>query len=675
MSCGIEHVQDAQVRAEELRSQINYHDYLYYVKTAPEVSDAEYDELMRRLRVIEDHYPELIAPDSPTQRVGERASEAFGVVEHREPMLSLANAFKFADLEAWLQRASRLAGTDRFQYVCEPKIDGLAVSLVFEGGRYVRGATRGDGLRGENITENLRTLRSIPVQLQGRDYPERFEVRGEVYMPKASFERLNEERADRGEPLYANPRNSAAGSVRQLNPAITAARKLDIWIYQLGWAEGTSPQTHYETLQWLSGLGFRVNPEIRLLDSLQAIQSFYKGWEERRHTLDFEIDGMVVKINDKAVWDELGYVGREPRWAIAYKFPPVQATTQLTRIAINVGRTGSLNPFAILEPVQVGGVIVKQATLHNEADIRRKDIREGDTVIVQRAGDVIPQVVGPVVSRRTGKERKYRLPKRCPVCKTEAVRPENEAMAYCPNISCPAQLYRWITHYAGVMDIDGLGEQWVWNFLELKLIADPADLYSLTLEQLVALDRMGEKSANNLLANIEASKRRNLGTLLFALGIRHVGGEVANLLADHFGSLPAIVAAGPGEISEVEGIGPKIAESVAAYFRDEAKLAIVEKLRAAGVNMEQRRVKRVEGPLTGQAFVFTGTLAAMPRSKAEAIVAGLGATAVSSVTRKVTYLVAGADPGSKLAKAEGYGIEVLDEDGFLRMVRGLGVEV
>jgi DNA ligase (NAD+) len=533
MSCGIDHVQEAQVRAEELRSQINYHDYLYYVKTAPEVSDAEYDELMRRLRAIEEHYPQLIAPDSPTQRVGERASEAFGVVEHREPMLSLANAFKFADLEAWLQRASRLAGTDRFQYVCEPKIDGLAVSLVFERGRYVQGATRGDGLRGENITENLRTIRSIPVQLQGRDFPDRFEVRGEVYMPRASFERLNEERAARGEPLYANPRNSAAGSVRQLNPAITAARKLDIWIYQLGWAEGTAPQTHHETLQWLSGLGFRVNPDIRLLDSLQAVQAFYKDWEERRHTLDFEIDGMVIKINDKEAWDELGYVGREPRWAIAYKFPPMQATTQLKRIQVNVGRTGSLNPFAVLEPVQVGGVIVRQATLHNEADIRRKDIREGDTVIVQRAGDVIPQVVGPVVSRRTGKERKYRLPKRCPVCKTEAVRPENEAMAYCPNVSCPAQVYRWITHYAGVMEIDGLGEQWVWNFLEKGLIANPADLYSLTLEQLTALERMGEKSATNLLANIRASKVRNLGTLLFALGIRHVGGEVAVLLADH----------------------------------------------------------------------------------------------------------------------------------------------
>lgn len=663
------------MRAEELRSQVNYHDYLYYVKNAPEVSDAEYDELMRRLRAIEEHYPELITADSPTQRVGERASEAFGVVEHREPMLSLANAFKFGDLQAWQQRAARLAGTDRFRYVCEPKIDGLAMALMYENGRYVQGATRGDGLRGENITENLRTIRSIPMQLRGSGFPERFEVRGEVYMPKAAFEALNLEQSERGEPLFANPRNAAAGSVRQRDPAITAARKLDVWVYQVGWADGEVPQTHWETLQWLSALGFRVNPEIARFDDLEDVQRFYRQWEERRHSLDYEIDGMVVKIDDKSHWDELGYVGREPRWAIAYKFPPVQATTTLKKIAINVGRTGSLNPFAVLEPVQVGGVIVKQATLHNEEDIRRKDIREGDTVIVQRAGDVIPQVVGPVVSRRRGKERRYRLPKRCPVCGSEVVRPEGEAMAYCSNISCPAQMFRWIGHFAGVMEIEGLGEQWVANLLEKGLIKDPGDIYRLTKDQLVALERMGEKSAGKLLANVEASKGRNLGTLLFALGIRHVGGEVANLLANHFGTLDALATAEQEEIGQVEGIGPKIAESVHAYFRDAGKAAIIEKLRAAGVNMEQRRAKRVEGPLTGQTFVFTGTLASMPRSKAEAVVRGLGADAADSVTRKVTYVVAGADPGSKLAKAEGYGIAVLDEDGFLAMVREHGVDV
>ena len=673
MPCGIDHVQEAEVKAEELRSEIHIHDYLYYVKTEPSISDAEYDELMRRLRKIEEHYPELISPDSPTQRVGERVAEGFGVVDHREPMLSLANVFNFGELERWHERASRLAGTPDFRFVCEPKIDGLAVALVYEKGRFVQGATRGDGLRGENITENLRTIRSIPMQVQGKSFPDRFEVRGEVYMPKAAFERLNIERGERGEPLFANPRNAAAGGVRQLDPKMTAQRRLDIWVYQLGWADGGDPpDTHWETLRWLGKMGFRVNPQIKRLDTIREVEVFYKQWEEQRHTLDYEIDGMVVKIDNKALWDELGYVGREPRWAIAYKFPPIQATTKLKRIAVNVGRTGSLNPFAILEPVQVGGVIVKQATLHNEEDIRRKDIRVGDTVIVQRAGDVIPQVVGPVLSKRTGKPRKYRLPDRCPVCGSEAIRPEGEAMAYCSNISCPAQMFRWITHFTGVMDIEGLGEKWVLNLLDRGLIEDPADLYFLTEDHLVELDRMGPTLARKILANVETSKKNNLSRLLFALGIRHVGGEVATLLAGHFGTLDAIATASEEEIAEVEGIGPKIAESIHAYFRDRNKQTIIEKLKKAGVNMEHRRQRRVEGPLTGSTFVFTGTLAAMRRGEAEALVRSLGAETTGSVTRKVTHVVAGADPGSKLQKAEGYEIPVLDENAFLALVREHG---
>ncbi len=673
---GIDKVQVAEVKAEELRSEIHIHDYLYYVKNQPSLSDADYDELMRRLRAIEEDYPELITPDSPTQRVGERVAEGFGVVEHREPMLSLANAFKWGDLDGWNNRAAKLAGTNKFRYVCEPKIDGLAVALVYEKGRFVQGATRGDGLRGENITENLKTIRSIPVQLQGKKFPERFDVRGEVYMPKAAFERLNNERAERGEPIFANPRNSAAGGIRQLDPKESAKRRLDIWLYQVGWSEdGNVPGSHWDTLHWLGEIGFRINPEIRRFDDLEAVQAFYKEWEGRRHALDYEIDGMVVKIDDKSHWDELGYVGREPRWAIAYKFPPIQATTKLKKIAVNVGRTGSLNPFAILEPVQVGGVIVKQATLHNEEDVRRKDIREGDTVIVQRAGDVIPQVVGPVVSKRTGKERKYKLPKRCPACGTEVDRPEGEAMAYCPNIACPAQNYRWIGHFVGVMDIEGLGERWVGILLERGLIRDPGDIYSLTPDKLVELDRMGPVLATKIVKNIEGSKGRNLSTLLFALGIRHVGGEIATVIADHFGSLDPIAAAGVDEIEAVEGIGSKIAESVNAYFRDKQKMTIINKLRAAGVNFEQKRVKRAQGPLTGTSFVFTGTLASMPRGKAETLVSSMGADAASSVTRKVTYVVAGADPGSKLQKAQGYGIQVLSEDEFLEFVRGHGAAV
>ena len=676
MPCNIEHVQDAKVKAEELRFEISRHDFLYHVKSEPEISDAEYDELMRRLRAIEAHYPELVSADSPTQRVTEQLVEGFPPVEHRLPMLSLANAFTFQQLQAWHKRASALAATDRFDMVCEPKIDGLAVALVYENGRLVQGATRGNGFQGDNITENLRTIRSIPVQLQGKTFPEQFEVRAEVYMPKSAFERLNETLLDRGERPAANPRNAAAGSLRQKNPQITASRKLDIWIYQLGWAEGDGqvPSTHSETLHWLGELGFRINPEIKRFKELQAVENHYRTWEDRRHNLDYEIDGMVVKIDQKSLWDELGYVGREPRWALAYKFPPMQATTKLLRIAVNVGRTGSLNPFAILEPVQVGGVIVKQATLHNEDDVRRKDIREGDTVIVQRAGDVIPQVVGPVLEKRTGKEKRYRIPKKCPVCGSDAVRPEGEAMSYCSNISCPAQMFRWIGHFASVMDIDGLGERWISILLEKDLINDPGDIYYLTKDQLVAIERMGSILADKILKNVEASKGRNLNRLLFALGIRHVGGEVAQLLAAHFHNLDALMEASAEDIRNVEGIGPKIADSIHAYFQDAQKRAIIEKLRKAGVNFEYNRPKRVEGPLTGQSFVFTGTLASMPRGKAESLVASVGGEAGNSVTRKVTYLVAGADPGSKLQKAQSYGITVLDEDGFLSLLREHGVD-
>lgn len=677
MACGIERVQDAKLQAEELRSQINYNDYLYYVKDAPELTDAAYDELMRKLRAIESHYAELITPDSPTQRVPNVPIEAFSVVEHREPLLSLSNAFNFQQLQAWHKRAADLAATDKFEMTVEPKIDGLAVSLVYESGGFVQGATRGDGLRGENITENLRTIKSIPMRLRGKSHPSSFEVRGEVYMRKAAFEKMNEERAERGEPLFANPRNSAAGSVRQRDPKLTAERPLDIFIYQLGWSEGPSPPGHWDTLQWLHEMGFKINPETQRFKELQAIEAFYKAWGERRHDLDYEIDGLVVKIDEKALWDELGFVGREPRWAIAYKFPPIQATTKLRKIRVNVGRTGSLNPYAELEPVQVGGVIVKLATLHNEDDIRRKDIREGDTVIVQRAGDVIPQVVGPVATRRTGKERKYRLPKKCPVCKSDVERPAGEAMSYCTNIACPAQLYRWLTHFVGrgAMDIDGLGESWIAVFLEKGLIDDPADIYSLSREQLLALERMGEKSADKLLANIEASKQRPLSRLLVALGIRHVGGEMAETLAAHFGSLDAIASASVEQLEEIEAVGPKIAESVHAYFREQQKKKIVTKLRKAGVKMEQEPQAPKEGPLVGQMFVFTGTLAAMPRGRAEALVEELGGDASGSVTKKTTYVVAGADPGSKLAKAEKAGTTVLDERQFLRLLKEHGVSV
>ncbi|HEU4759311.1 MAG TPA: NAD-dependent DNA ligase LigA [Dehalococcoidia bacterium] len=675
MSCQFEHVQEARLRAEELRAQISRHDYLYYALNQPEISDAEYDELMRRLRAVEEHYPELITPDSPTQRVPGQPVEGFPSVEHRQPLLSLANAFNSDQLRAWYRRATALAEREGFDMVCEPKIDGLAVALVYENGRLTQGATRGDGYRGDNITENLKTIRSIPLQLRG-EAPAAFEVRGEVYMPKPAFERLNEQMLDRAEKPFMNPRNAAAGSLRQKDPRVTARRGLNIWLYQLGWADGGHPPTHWETLQWLGELGFRINPETQRFQELDAVERHYRRWLEKRHELEYEIDGMVVKIDDMSLWDRLGYVGREPRWAIAYKFPPIQATTKLSRIAINVGRTGSLNPFAQLEPVQVGGVIVKQATLHNEDDIRRKDIREGDTVIVQRAGDVIPQVVGPVVSRRTGAEKPFVMPERCPVCGSKAQRPPGEAMSYCTNAACPAQMFRWLTHFTGrgAMDIEGLGEQWCGVLLAKGLVKDPADVYYLTREQLLGLERIGPLLADKILANIAASKQRPLGRLLFALGIRHVGGETAELLAERFGGLDALASATLEELQAVPAIGPKIGESVYEYFRDERNLRVIEKLRAAGVRLEGERRQRVEGPLTGQSFVITGTLASMPRSKAEALLRALGADVGNSMTRKTTYLVAGEQPGSKLQKAQQYGTQLLDEEALLRLLRERRVE-
>ena len=677
MSCNIEHVQEAELAAEELRSQINHHDYLYYALNQPEISDAEYDELMRRLRAIEEHYPELITPDSPTQRIPGQTVEGFPVVEHREPMLSLANAFNFDQLRAWHRRATALADTDSFEMVCEPKIDGLAVALVYENGRFVQGATRGDGYRGDNITDNLRTVRSVPLQLRRDHYPARFEVRGEVYMPNAAFERLNQRLLDTGDKPFMNPRNSAAGSLRQKDPRVTASRRLDIWIYQLGWADGSRPDSHWETLQWLGDLGFRINPEIKVYQALDEIERRYREWTERRHQLEYEIDGLVVKINDVALWDRLGFVGREPRWAIAYKFPPIQATTKLLDIAINVGRTGSLNPFAVLEPVLVGGVIVRQATLHNEDDVRRKDIRIGDTVIVQRAGDVIPQVVGPVVSKRSGNEREFVMPPKCPVCGGEVQRPPGEAMSYCTNVSCPAQMFRWLGHFAGggAMDIEGLGERWCSILLDAGLVKDPADIYSLTKEQLLALPRMGEKSADNLRKNIEESKKRPLSSLLFALGIRHVGGEMAYILANEFGSLDAIASAGVEELVAVPAIGPRIAESVHEYFHTDRYRRIIDKLKAAGLRTEQPKAKPKTGPLAGQSFVVTGSLASMPRNRAEELLRSLGADAASSVTKKTTYVVVGEQPGSKLQKAEQYGTKLLTEEQFLALLREHGVDV
>jgi DNA ligase (NAD+) len=554
--------------------------------------------------------------------------------------------------------------------VCELKIDGLAVALTYVDGVFTVGATRGDGYRGEDVTLNLKTIRSIPLVVLG-DAPPRFEVRGEVYLSKEGFKKLNEQRAKEGLPLFANPRNAAAGSVRQLDSRVTAQRPLDIFIYALGYAEGnTMPATHWETMERLKSLGFKVSPYNALCRDVAEVEEYYQEWKERKEDLLFEADGVVVKVNRFDFQERLGFVGREPRWAIAYKFPAVQGTTRLLDIGINVGRTGSLNPYAILEPVSVGGVVIKQAALHNEEDIHRKDIRIGDMVIVQRAGEVIPEIVGPVASLRTGEEKIFYMPAQCPVCGAEVIKPEGEAMHRCPNAACPAQALERIKHFVsrGAMDIEGIGEKLSTALFNAGLVKDVADLYYLTREQLLRLERMGEKSVANILNSIERSKDRALPRVIFALGILHVGWETAELLADHFPSIDRLARASREELLSIPSIGAKIADSILAFFAQKENQRIIEKLRKAGVRLEAEAAKPKELPLAGLEFVLTGRLETFPRQEAEARIKALGGSVGSSVTKKTSYLIVGADPRSKLDKARALGTKLLTEEEFLRMV-------
>ncbi|MDP8921910.1 MAG: NAD-dependent DNA ligase LigA [Chloroflexota bacterium] len=662
-------------RVEELRRLIDYHNYRYHVLDDPEISDGEYDALMRELRTLEAEHPELQDPDSPTQRVGGAPVEGFGVVQHTIPMLSLANAFNEEELRAWYARATRLLGREIRGFVLEPKIDGLAVSLTYRNGSLAVGATRGDGIRGDDITTNIRTIRSVPLRLADAP-PELIEVRGEVYLTRAAFNRINEERAAAGQPLFMNPRNCAAGSLRQLDPRITAGRPLDIFLYALGQVSENEPRHHWEALERLRELGLKTNSHNVRVETIDEVVTQVATWGQRREALPYDIDGVVVKIDDLDIQRELGAVGREPRWAIAFKFPPTQATTLLKDIGINVGRTGSLNPYAILEPININGVIVRLATLHNEDDIRRKDVRIGDTLIVQRAGEVIPQVIGPILSKRPPDAQPYEIPKTCPVCGSPVVRPEGEAMSYCSGgiIRCPAQRWRWLELYVsrGAMDVDRVGEKLLAVLLQQGLVKDPADLYSLTKEQLVPLERMGEKSAQNVLNSIAASKDRPLARLISALNIRHVGTEIARLLADHFGSLDALMQASEEEISAIEGIGLKIARSVVQYFADPEYRDVIERLRAAGVRFADEpraRAEGTDGPLAGKSFVVTGRLTA-PRSQIEARIKELGGKVMESVTRNTDYLVVGEDAGSKLTRAQKLGTTLLTEDDFKALVVG-----
>lgn len=673
----------AAERIEELRQQINLHNYRYYVLDQPTVADAEYDRLMRELLAIEEEHPELVTPDSPTRRVGAAPSAAFESYTHRIPMLSLSNVFGEDELRAFDKRVKRMLGMDEgsgIDYVAELKIDGLAVSLTYENGRFVRGATRGDGFSGEDISTNLRTIRSIPltmttgqvsgVRSRNPEVPTLIEVRGEVFMLHGEFERINREREEAGEATFANPRNAAAGSIRQLDPTITASRRLDIFIYGSGYLEDGGFSSHFEMLSAFSSWGFKVNPNIRRCTGVEEVLGFISEWGEKRETLGYDIDGVVVKVNSLDLQRRLGFVARSPRWAVAYKFPATQETTVVRDILVQVGRTGALTPVACMEPVEVGGVIVSRATLHNEDEIRRKDIRIGDTVVIQRAGDVIPEVVQVITEKRTGDEREFVMPTECPVCGGDIERSEGEAVARCVNIACPAQIKERIRHFAsrGAMDIEGVGPAQVDQLIERGLIRDPADLYYLTIEQLLTLDRMGEKSASNMLKAIEASKSPTLARLIYGLGIRHVGEHVSQVLADHFGSTQALADASEAELSAVPEVGPVIAESLASFFREPENREVLEKLKAAGVIPQAAAPVETRTEIAGKTFVFTGALQRSTREDAEETVRLLGGRATSSVSRNTDFVVAGENAGSKLDKARSLGIPVLTEEEFEEMV-------
>jgi len=666
-------------RAAELRRELAEHNRRYYVLDDPLIDDDEYDALLDELRALEADHPELRTPDSPTQRVGAPPLERFQQVEHAEPMLSLANARNEEELRAWetrirnhLKRLDIVAA--EFSYTSEPKIDGLAISLTYEAGVFVRGATRGDGRVGEDVTQNLRTIGAIPLSIE--EAPPLVEVRGEVYLPIADFKALNERRAEAGEPAFANPRNSAAGSIRQLDPTLAAERPLSVWCYGIGATKGLDLPTHSKEVEWLRRRGFKVNPDTGHHRDIESVVERCRWWEERRDELDYEIDGVVVKVDERALWRELGVVGREPRWAIAWKFAPTTATTKLLKVVWNVGRTGHLVPFAMLEPVHVGGVTVSTATLHNEEDLARKDVRPGDEVVVMRAGDVIPQVVAPLIQRQEkGKRRasKPKPPAECPACETATIKPEDSVFTICPNrAGCPGQSFQHLKHFVskGAMDIDGLGEKQALRFLQEGLISDVADIYELSEEQLAGLDGFGDLSAANLVAAIDSSRSRPFKRVLYALGLPGVGYVTAEALADHFGSIDALHTADPEQIEEVDGVGPIMAVQIAESLADELTWALAEKLKAKGLRLEQDPSERraTGGPLEGKTLVLTGTLPDLTREEAGALIKAAGGKVVNSVSKKTDYVVAGENPGSKLSKAEKCEVEILDEAGLLGLL-------
>jgi DNA ligase (NAD+) len=669
---------EAEIRISELRSEITLHDYRYYVEDAPTIPDAEYDRLMRELQALEADFPDLVTRESPTQRVGGEPLEGFATVRHETPMLSLANAFSNEEIEQFHERVIRGLETEHADYVAEPKLDGVAISLLYRDGRLQRAATRGDGATGEDVTSNVRTITAIPLQLELREskqaWPETIEVRGEIYMPLSGFEDYNARARESGERELVNPRNAAAGSLRQLDPRITAQRPLAFYAYAMVAAEGM-PESHFDALQQLRSWGFPVNPEIRRVRDASGCASYYEEMSEKRDSLPYDIDGVVYKVDNREQQRTLGFVSRAPRWAIAQKFPAQEEITRLLEIDVQVGRTGAITPVARLEPVFVGGVTVTNATLHNLDEIQRKDVRAGDWVVVRRAGDVIPEVARVVLERREGNPEPFRMPEHCPVCGSAVERDEGEAAFRCTGgLFCGAQRIRSIQHFASrrAMDIEGLGEKLVVQLVEAEMVESIADLYRLDREQLVSLERMGEKSADNLLEELEKSKNPQLDRLLFAMGIREVGEVTARSLAKHFGTLEALVEADEQDLIEVEDVGPVVASHVHAFFREQHNIDVIAALQRAGMHWQAVEESSGERPLAGQAWVLTGTLS-MPRARAKNLLESLGARVTGSVSSRTSVVLAGEAAGSKLRKAEKLGVEIVDEEAFRALLESHGV--
>jgi DNA ligase (NAD+) len=661
-------LKQATQKIQKIRENIKYHEKKYYVDNDPQISDYEFDMLVKELEKLEKRFPELITPESPTQRVGEQPVTGFESVEHRTPMLSLDNCYSTEELREFEERIKRIIPGEKIEYVAELKIDGLGISTMYRDGKFFQAVSRGDGVRGDDVSLNVKTIRSFPLIIND---PHDIEVRGEVYLPFTSFQKINEERSKMGEPLFANPRNAAAGSLRLLDPKEVALRHLDVFLYSI-FIEGKEQASQWKNLKALRGLSFKTNPVSRRCSNLEEVVSFWEEWRQKREDLDYDVDGVVVKVDSTGQQKLLGSTAKFPRWSISFKFPARQATTKIKKIDVQVGRTGALTPVAILEPVKLSGITISRSTLHNEDEIKRKDFRVGDYVLIERSGDVIPKVVSVMKERRTRKEKKFVFPKKCPVCRSSTFRPEGEAISRCTNPSCPAKLKETLLHYASrrAMNIEGLGVALVDQLLEEKLVENIPDLYSLNLEDMANLERMGEKSSQNLLDEIERSKQRDVSRLIYALGIRYVGERTAQALADYFKDIDSLAKVSLDELIQIEDVGPKVGESIVFFFKQPENIKLINKLKESGLNFSSRKeAKKGKLPLAGQIFVLTGKLLDLSREEAAEIIEDLGGTVSSSVSSKTTYVVVGDSPGSKLERARKLGVPTLEEKEFLKLVK------